>query len=186
MDENKDWLEEWKNKSQLYENKVKNHIKLTKDNVSNDTKKKSEKTLSIKPKLMYPVFFRIPKDMKRVIRMNSKSFTMTEYILLDWLMDEVLSFHWWEYKYQPKVMMKSCDIKENSFYKNLNKLKSKNIIRIVDTTKEDKSKRIYTQKKIILNPFFDTWNIKDMNTDIKMDKKQNQQDEEIKVLLDGL
>lgn len=187
MDEKKDWLEVWKNKSKVYKNKYDNHIKLTKENVSNDEIKKSEGSLALYPWKMYPVFFQVPKILKRIMRKNNKSFTPKEYILLDWLIDEVLGWHWWEYKYQPQAIMDDCGMTKKSFYASLKNLRHKNIVKVVETTKDDKKRKvkykkgkvkIFTKQKIVLNPFWDTWNIKEMNNDVRLDTNQDKIEEQ--------
>lgn len=187
MDENKDWLEVWKDKSKVYKKKYDDHIKLINDNVSRDERQKSGGSLSFYPWKMYPVFFQVPKILKRVVRKNSQSFTPKEYILLDWMIDEVLGWHWWEYLYQPQVIRDDCNLTKKSFYASLKNLRQKNIIKIVETTKEDKKRKvkykkgkvnIFTKQKIVLNPFWDTWYIKERDNDVRLDTNQDEIEEQ--------
>lgn len=110
---------------------------------------------------MYKNFIRFPSVLFRILVKNWNQFAVTEYILLQAIMDECFSWSRLIIKYKPVEIQKQCNLNKRTFFRSLEKIQEKDIINVTTLTnselKREKKKkngyRILTKKKIELNPF---------------------------------
>ena len=106
-------------------------------------------------------FTRYPNILMEIKMQSFDQFIYSESILFDYFLKECISYkNQWVSYYSPKEIKQKYLKSKTTFKRAKDKLIEKNIIDIFYPNKEQKSKfSIFTDRGVMFNPFFDTWNI---------------------------
>ena len=160
-----DWLTQQQNKSTIKQKIESEYVKVAGNNDSKKSKKLGKKLLAARPRDLYNGFIATPKPLYRFINHNWRHFKDTERALLLEIIDRVFSWNLYNIRYNPKKLMNYANISKNCLMKAIVELESRNIIKKEEPTKEEKAGvktngveyRINTKKKLVFNPYIDTW-----------------------------
>ncbi len=126
----------------------------------NNTQKGNTIKKRYNTKTMYKMYYRIPKDIKKVVWKLRKQFNRNEFMLLDYILSNCIAWHRVCHWYDVDEILDDLDMSISSFKKAKLTLIKYNIINVCKISKEEKRElRFKTSKVVVFNVYYKNWTI---------------------------